>query len=393
MIHSPFVFKELSESNRAFRISGYLLAIILLLLIAASGNAAASSDALPNGNAAATGGNAPAGDYQVGVFYFPGWKDRQPGAPSPAPWKPIEAYPDREPLLGWYDEGSDNVMRQQLDWMQSYGIGFVVFDWYFVAGRTVMLDHALKAYLRAPNHSKTKFSILWSNHSGMPKNTGDWNAMVEYWVRNYFSKPEFLRINDRPVVFVFSADDLRKQAENFGTTTRDLLDSAQGIAREAGFAGIHFVGGTGAYLSIIGESAKNSGYSAFSTYNYHNGPLAPLNTPSHSFKELDQGYRVHWRRFSEVGNLPLVVPMTSGWDKRPWGGSKDAAHDNSMSTPDEFQAHLEAAKSFMDANKTLTNGLGVICCWNEFGEGSYIEPTKKDGFKYLERVRKVFGTK
>ncbi|MBK7050726.1 MAG: hypothetical protein IPH54_08055 [Rhodoferax sp.] len=27
-----------------------------------------------------------------------------------------------------------------------------------------------------------------------------------------------------------------------------------------------------------------------------------------------------------------VVPMTSGWDKRPWGGSKDPEHDNSIST-------------------------------------------------------------
>ena len=34
----------------------------------------------------------------------------------------------------------------------------------------------------------------------------------------------------------------------------------------------------------------------------------------------------------------------------------------------------------------------VICCWNEFGEGSYIEPTKKDGFSYLEKVKKVFGS-
>jgi hypothetical protein len=35
--------------------------------------------------------------------------------------------------------------------------------------------------------------------------------------------------------------------------------------------------------------------------------------------------------------------------------------------------------------------LGVICCWNEFGEGSYIEPTQKNGFSYLEKIKKVFG--
>lgn len=333
-----------------------------------------------------------ADDYQIGVFYFPGWKDKQIGAPSPFPWEPIKAFAEREPALGWYDEGADDVMRQQLDWMQSYGIDFVVFDWYFVEGRKVVLEHALAAYMRAPNRSRTKFSILWANHSGMPKNVADWQAMVSYWVKYYFPRQEFMRIDGRPVVFVFSADMLKKQAESFGTTTKYLLDNAQTLAREGGFPGIAFVAGTGAYLSMIESYAKDAGYSAFSTYNYHNGPIPPLNTPSHSYKELDQGYRSHWLRFAERGSLPVIVPMTSGWDKRPWGGSKDAAHDNSLSTPEEFHIHLEAAKHFMDTNPILTNRMGVICCWNEFGEGSYIEPTKKDGFSYLEKVKNVFGT-
>lgn len=332
-----------------------------------------------------------ANDYQIGVFYFPGWKDKQAGAPSALPWEPIKRFPEREPLLGWYDEGADDVMRKQLDWMQSFGVDFVVFDWYFVEGRKVVLEHALAAYMRAPNRSKTKFSILWANHSGMPKNLADWQSMVGYWVKYYFPRPEFMRNNGRPIVFVFSADTLKKQAASFGATSKELLDSAQHMARAAGFPGIDFVAGTGAYLSMIESYATDSGYSAFSAYNYQQGPLAPDNTPSHSFQELDDGYRSHWNRFAEKGSLPLIVPMTSGWDKRPWGGSKDPARDNSFSTPDEFSHHLEAAKKFMDANPKLTNRMGVICCWNEFGEGSYVEPTKKDGFIYLDKVKKVFG--
>lgn len=338
------------------------------------------------------GGAAHCNDYQIGVFYYPGWKDNAFAARSPLPWVSIKAFPEKEPVLGWYDEGSDDVMRKQLDWMQAYGIDFVVFDWYFIESRKVVLEHALAAYMRAPNRFKTKFSILWANHNGMPKNLTDWEVMVNYWVKYYFTRPEFMRINDRPVVYVFSADTLRKQAEGLGMATKALLDSAQAIARAAGFQGIEFIAGTGGYLSMIDGYAKNSGYAGFSTYNYHNGPLPPLNTPSHSFKELDLGYRAHWQRFAEKGDLPLIVPMTSGWDKRPWGGSTDRAHDNSLSTPDEFNKHLEAAKSFMDANPTLTRRMGVICCWNEFGEGSYIEPTKKFGFSYLEKVKKVFGT-
>lgn len=332
-----------------------------------------------------------ADEYQIGVFYFPGWKDRQPGAPSPMPWAPIKAFPEREPVLGWYDEGTDDVMRQQLDWMQLYGVDFIVFDWYYVEGRKVVLEHALASYMRAPNRSKTKFSILWANHSGMPKNLQDWQAMVWYWVKYYFPRPEFMRMNGRPMVFIFSADSLMKQAESFGATSKQLLDDAQKIARGAGFEGINFIAGTGAYLSMIDTYAKDAGYAGFSAYNYHHGPLSPYDGPSRSYEELDRGYRAHWARFAERGKLPLIVPMTSGWDKRPWGGSKDPEHDNSRSSSEEFFNHLNAAKRFMDENTLLTQRMGVICCWNEFGEGSYVEPTKSNGFEYLERVRKVFG--
>lgn len=332
-----------------------------------------------------------AGEYHVGVFYFPGWKDRQPHAPAPYPWARLKAFPERKPLLGWYDEGDDAVMRQQLDWMAQYRIDFVVFDWYYGAQRQVFLEHALAAYMRAPNRDKVKFSILWANHDSMPKSKEDWLSMVRYWVKYYFPRPEFLTSGGKPVVFIFSADELKKKAEAFGSTSKDLLDSAQVLAKENGFPGIDFIAGAGAYVPMISSYARDSGYAGFSAYNYHQGP--DDQRQSHSYDELDRGYREHWQRFAEKATLPLIVPMTSGWDKRPWGGSKDTEHDNSIPTPQEFKKHLEAARQFMDVNPRLTKGMGVICCWNEFGEGSMIEPTESSGFSFLEQVKQVLGSR
>jgi hypothetical protein len=34
-----------------------------------------------------------------------------------------------------------------------------------------------------------------------------------------------------------------------------------------------------------------------------------------------------------------------------------------------------------------------INCWNEWTEGSYLEPDTVQGMKYLEAVKAVFGTK
>lgn len=330
-----------------------------------------------------------ANDYDIGVFYFPGWKDRQPHAPSPRPWEPIKKFPEKEPLLGWYAEGADDVMQKQIDWMSTYEIDYVVFDWYQGKEKKVYLEHALASYMRAPNRDKLKFSILWANHDGIPTSIDEWDFMVRYWVKYYFPKPEFKHIDGKPVVFIFSADMLKKQAESFGFTTRLLLERAQDTARAAGFSGIHFVAGTGANRPMIDNYAKSSGYQSFSAYNYHQGPNSPVQ--SHSYTELDNGYREHWKKFATFGSLPLIVPMTSGWDKRPWRGSIDPFHDDSLSTPEEFELHLKAAKDYMDSMKKGVPKMGVICCWNEFGEGSYIEPTKAHGFSYLEKIKKVFG--
>ncbi|GMA99558.1 glycoside hydrolase family 99-like domain-containing protein [Pelosinus sp. IPA-1] len=327
--------------------------------------------------------------YQIGVYYFPGWKDNQLVAPNKQPWEMIKKYPDRKPLLGWYDEGADNVMQQEIDWMQQFGITFVAFDWYFTSDHQVRLNHALEAYLRAPNRTKLKFSLLWANHTHYPKSLSDWDAMVEYWLQNYLMQPEYLQINGQPVVFVFSANALASDAGKFGKTAQELIGRAQESARHVGLQGIYFVACTGAAGPML-TSAKEAGYSAFSAYNYHQGPRDVAQ--SHTYVELDDAYQRHWDTFAQKGNLPLIVPLTSGWDRRPWGGSKDPLHDNCLSTPTEFRKHLLAAKWFMDAHPMPDKQkIGIICAWNEYGEGSFIAPTEHNRFAYLEQIRSVFG--
>lgn len=329
--------------------------------------------------------------YNIGVYYFPGWANHQKGAQFPLPWEKIKPFPEREPMLGWYKDGSDDVARQHIDWMADHGIDFVVFDWYWSKESAVYLEHALASYLRSPNRDRVGFSILWANHNQVPVSRDNFDRMIHYWVRYYFGQKGYLRVEGKPVVFIFYAEFLKNDAAKLGLSTKDLLDSAQEIAKQNGLPGIYFVAGTPAVSPMIDGYASASGYSALSAYNYHGGLKSPV--MSRSFPELDAAYQEHWDRFGRKGDLPVIVPMTSGWDKRPWGGSRDPKHDESVSTPGQFERHLRAAKTFMDNTTNKTPKMGVICCWNEFGEGSYIEPTKQDGFSHLEKVKKVFGSR
>jgi len=78
-----------------------------------------------------------------------------------------------------------------------------------------------------------------------------------------------------------------------------------------------------------------------------------------------------------------------GWDSRPWKSHPFFWSDN---TPEKFRELCRRAKDVMDSSATAgpEKTTGIFCCWNEFGEGHYIEPNRGSGFSYLDAIREVF---
>ena len=64
-----------------------------------------------------------------------------------------------------------------------------------------------------------------------------------------------------------------------------------------------------------------------------------------------------------------------------------------MSTPGSFERHILNARALLSAYPEKTKGIGMVCCWNEYGEGSYVEPTKLYGLDYLQRIKSIWWEK
>lgn len=339
-------------------------------------------------------GVAQAESLRIGTYYFPGWKPGQVGSAYAVPWDTIKPFPEREPMLGWYAEDAPGVMTQQLKWMSQHGLRYVAFNWYWSRDGVPVLAHALNSYLTAKDRFGVDFAISWSNHTEYNFSRQQLAAMFRFWANRYFFRDDYLKVDGKPVVFIFSAQVFNRNARAIGLTSSQLIEIINASAREAGLPGVIVIGGVGGNAGGGFDYSSFSGYGGFSAYNFH-GPATKRFQDgrhySHSYKELDISYRDHWEWMLNNSSGLYIVPMTSGWDKRPWGGSKDPNHDESLSTPREFLLHIQAARDVIKAHGKRTRGLGVICCWNEFGEGSFIEPTKIGGFSYLEKVRSVFG--
>src|SRR3546814_19286999 len=76
-----------------------------------------------------------------------------------------------------------------------------------------------------------------ANQTEDPKSLSQFDVMVDYWLKYYFTNASYLRKNGEPVVFVFSPSRLNKNASGFGETGASLLKRARDKARQAGQIG------------------------------------------------------------------------------------------------------------------------------------------------------------
>jgi hypothetical protein len=333
----------------------------------------------------------PADAYDIGVFYFPGWntgsvfwKDIKGEATSRSPGVP---WPDRVPLLGHYPEEETWVAERHIDWAAANGISFFAYDWYWY-GKNPDTEHAQKAFLKAKNRDRLKFCLHWANHNTTPATIQEFDDMVAYWLANYFKEPNYFQIDRKPVIFLFSYIQLETNARGFGETVGSLLERARLKVRAQGYQGIYFVAITNEKPDdALEKRLLGQGFSAYTGWNY---VLSRDSSKIADYSSMVDTYLAYYQGVSGGSRiLPYFVPASPGFDDRPWYGAQ--ATVRSDPTPEKFGKMLSGAKTLLDDPKTSPKIL-MIESWNEFAEGSVIEPTKKWGVAYLETIRKIFAS-
>ena len=85
--------------------------------------------------------------------------------------------------------------------------------------------------------------------------------------------------------------------------------------------------------------------------------------------------------------------ISIGWDNNARYPACESKRVVRNSNPADFERYARRIKAWADANIAPSlPRLITVNSWNEWTEGSYLEPDTLLGFGYLEAVRKVFGT-
>ena len=319
------------------------------------------------------------GPFEVGAYYFPGW-------PTADRWQWIQRFPERRPALGWYREGEPEVADWQIKWAVEHGITFFAYDWYWTQGKR-HLEHGLHdGFFKARYRHLLKFCLLWANHN--PPGTSshdDCIAVTRYWIENYFRRPEHLTFDGKPVVIIYQPERL---TEDLGSANvKRALDGMREECRRAGLKGMYIT--TCVADSGIAKTAAGEGYDAVTAYTWPGsgmtgeGLFAPYET-------LVPAYRRKWENLLAESPIPLApLLVCGGWDSRPWHGDHGLVRFGR--TPELFKRHLQDAKQFIETPnpKFTLPKMVLVEAWNEWGEGSYIEPHQQFGFGYLDAIRDV----
>ncbi len=326
-------------------------------------------------------------EYEVGALYFPGWYHGHS-------WSRIwNRCPVRRPLLGWYDESDPEVIDWQIKWSVENGIQFYMVDWYWDRGNR-QLEHWIEGFQQAKYKSYLEWAVMWANHNGPGSHSLEDQAQVtQFWIDKYFNTPEYYRIDDKPVVMIWSPEGMDSDIIEIeksrglelkrGEGCKQLLDLSQAMAIEAGYKGIYFVAMKFPEASTDAADIQwlaDAGFEMTSIYHFMEDDGKSVDRRKFDFDLVVEASKPWWERRNKAGILPFLPNLSTGWDDRPWNDHLWIAER----TPHKF---AEICRQFQQFSKESGIKRALLAPVNEWGEGSYAEPCREFGFGMYEAIR------
>ena len=336
--------------------------------------------------------------------------------PSRMPLKPADYEWDRQPLWGCCDEADPKVMEMQIEEAVRHGVNVFIYDWYWYDHRPFLEQCLNEGFLGASNNGKMKFYIMWANHdAGYTWDTRlsdmlwrgedptvwlgsvdrrEFETVAHRIIDNYFCRPNYYKINGKPLFMIYDVDNLVKGLGGM-EATKDALEWFRAETVKAGYPGLELqLTGWGECMNnmsgVDGEKFLSTkdvvpalGFDSVTNYQF-----VHFCNMNRDYAEILPEVSAEWARMDRDYTVPFYPHVSIGWDNNPRFRSfvPNVCKNN---TPELFEQALRMAKEFVDTHN-LPVPLITINSWNEWTETSYLEPDTKYGYGYLEAIRNVF---
>lgn len=262
------------------------------------------------------------------------------------------------PLIGPYASADADVIEYQLLLMKLSGVDGVLIDW---PGTTNAFDYVRNRQNSEAIISKIakvglEFAVVYEDNNltlaNVPDKIGQARADMNYLRDNYFNKPEYTKINNQPLLLDFGPQTIQN--------ANDWTSAFSGLSTKPYFLTL--------WYEHADAGANSSGEFAWV---YQDG--TPYLTHLTNFYQNATNYGL---------KMGVVAPgFNAFYAAGGWGSNPFVIDHNGLNT---FKATLDLA---LNNNSPRFQ----VATWNDYGEGTNIEPTREYGYGYLTYMQQRLG--
>jgi len=311
---------------------------------------------------------------QVYVHYMPWFKSKEYSGAWGLHWTMRNQNPDRVlpngnreiashyyPLIGPYDSADPDVIDYHLLLMKYAGLDGILIDWY---GSHNVLDYGVnlentREIVKGAERVGIRFAIVYEDASAAEaaRLTGGRDleaarADLRYAEQAYFSKEAYLRVGNRPLCLVFGP--------------RQFKDSTQ-------------------WKEVLGGLSKP--VALYPLWGFSKQVGTSLATGEFAWIDFKPG-------FEQLAQFYASMPKNTSMGAA-FPGFHDFYEPGGWGSSYGFIDHRSGATLRATLDKARTSGISQLqlVTWNDFGEGTVLEPTQEFGFSSLETIQAFTGVR
>ncbi len=289
--------------------------------------------------------------------------------------------------LGFYDLRIPAVQRRQVELAKQYGIFGFCFYYYWFNGKR-LLEHPLDQFV-SDTEIDFPFCLCWANENWTRRWDGQeseiligQNHSLESDISfiqdivPYLKHKNYIKIDGRPLVIVYRPQIMPEPAE----TARRWKE----YIKQEGLGDIYLV----AAQTFGLENPESVGFDAAVEFPPH-GAVVPeitnqLNITNPNFQGKIYNYQnlAGFMMQKPAPGFTLFRTLMTAWDNT--ARRQNNAHMFINSTPAVYEAWLQNTIQYTRKNLPEDKRFIFINAWNEWAEGTHLEPDRKFGYAYLQ---------
>lgn len=325
-------------------------------------------------------------DYVFGMQFCPMWKNG-----SHIGWDSIATDKDRLPYIGYYDEGSPEAADWIIKQLLEHGFSFMRVMWCNGANQSEPPQTAflggvfLDGLMQAKYSDMMKFMVCWENQAMGSSAEHLLERVGPYWIEHYFKDDRYLKVDGRPLVGFYSMSDYIKLTA--GSTDEEKRENAKKGLEEfrqmcvnAGVGNPIIVLASGATSAESAKEYKDFGFDLLMPYAMAVGTNFEQNTSVQVQADA-----------AANGGIWYAPTYGTGLDGTVWKSPTTGYVPNDM-----LREFMEAHRDEFVPGRSKDDPFykyALFDTYDENGEGHYMVPCGRTGWKTFDIVRETFAGK